>query len=1701
MNAAKEVTEELSDEMNDLISVAGEVPAEARHGGLESAANALLGQLDGSIFDDIRVKIEENLTELTSLIPAYDASCAGILAELSGVAGSLKGMLEELKGMIHQGSLCVSLEEFTSRLNTLETEWKEGGLGAKMLMAKTCLKGLVLTSQFSKDPVNLSTGNFYYEKEDLKIRGRMPLVFSRSYNALDESGGSLGLGWSHSLEERLTFPGEEAETPASHPVVVLHLIDGRELTFRLTKQDEEEAVYTDIHTGKEEIRKKEESYRYETGPLTYTFSGEGKLLHKKDEEGNALFYTYDETGVLTEVKQHTAGSNDETLSGFFRFSYKEDGRLKTILDHTGRSLSFFYLEDRLTEVTDPEGHTISYRYTEEGRMRAVKNARGTLTVRNDYDKQGRIVKQKFPDKGEMHYFYDEKTNTTVLTERNGSRITYVQDEELRNIKTIYHDSEESCTYNDRDEKTSVRDRLGHTTRYHYDNKGKVTGIVNALGEKTDLTYNGEGKLLTLKQNGVTLLKNAYDAKGRLLKNTDALGRVFQNHYNENGLLTRVSYPDGSQMELTYDERGNIVKIKEADGRILCYGYDALNRIVETTDGWGSKTTYAYDKKDKIVEVTNPEGRRRAYAYNESGKVTRIEDFDGGITTLTYNNLNKPESITDKEGRVTKRSYDRMWNVAEETAPTGAVTRYTYDADNRLSQVTLHRSAEAAPESVLCYHHDAAGNLLRTSAGKEDGLVTTASYEYDALNRVTAVTDGAGGRTTYTYHPNGKVSSITDPEGKTRSFTYNDAGELVKVTDEQGREKTYTYTLLGKVHTITDPVGRVTTYTYAPGGRLMKITYPEGRFLSYAYDEAGRVKEKENSDGYRLLYTYDSMGRVVEVTSSEGQKKSYTYDALGNVTSLTDASGATTRYTYTISGKLSTVTDALGSRTEYRYDALDNLIHISKKGGEGEPERTTTYKRNPFGQLECMVDALGEEEHYTYDAFGRMQEKQDREGNRTTFAYTPDGRVEQIHYGDGSEVTLQYDALRRLTQVKDTLGITTIKRNAEGAAERITGQTGQTVSYRYGRMGEKLAMTYPDGREVSYHYDENLRLTRVDIPVTPQENTHGTDMSAITYHYDGQGRLIKKQFPEGLRTHWHYDRKGQLTELVHEDEEGILDRYAYTYDDMGNKTGIRKERRGLENENGSYHYTYDALGRLTGVVKDGAELRYYTYDAFGNRTMVEDYQRGSKTACTYDALNHLLTRQEERTGMGGISSMDEMGETGKSTRLLTYGYDKRGNLIQELEGDTLLHGYTYNAGNRLAHAWNHKGEEAFYTYNGLGQRVGRRTSIAGEEETETYLLDFTRPYHNLLGIEKGNSRKTFYWDGNVIAMEEQNHTPVLPEESMQTDGNMPITGNIPTAGMHYYLLDELGSPLRVNGYAEGDKSAYLTYGYDEFGNDLYEDLEEAGIPNPYSRQGEEQPFGYTGYRYDSISHSYFAQAREYQPENGRFNAEDVIKGNGAFPETLNDYGYCLNNPMGYVDLNGKSFVPQPVYTGQVYLIEKYRSLLEEYENSLVESPQLPEVSNELPDYTEEINEFMEKKVEEFNNMPIHERYFQFYNQVKTGGEMDIKWEDIWNAAFDSETMPYVPAFIFNGEVIDPGILGNMTYGYLGTELGFTPIGLYYGGGWAHMKNVTESNIKAFECLVMPNYGDAPEDIQYIEAGIDWYWDEKKQNWLSDCEDIE
>lgn len=113
-------------------------------------------------------------------------------------------------------------------------------------------------------------------------------------------------------------------------------------------------------------------------------------------------------------------------------------------------------------------------------------------------------------------------------------------------------------------------------------------------------------------------------------------------------------------------------------------------------------------------------------------------------------------------------------------------------------------------------------------------------------------------------------------------------------------------------------------------------------------------------------------------------------------------------------------------------------------------------------------------------------------------------------------------------------------------------------------------------------------------------------------------------------------------------------------------------------------------------------------------------------------------------------------------------------MDEIEG-TLIHGYEYGAMNRLSKSWNDKGQEAFYLYNGLGQRTGKMQMVM----------------------------------------------------------------------------------LRIKPSSFEGGNEYLIYGYDEFGNELGEELKEAGIPNIYNRQNQEQPFGYIGYWYDGVSDTYFA----------------------------------------------------------------------------------------------------------------------------------------------------------------------------------------------------------------------------------------------------
>ena len=140
-----------------------------------------------------------------------------------------------------------------------------------------------------------------------------------------------------------------------------------------------------------------------------------------------------------------------------------------------------------------------------------------------------------------------------------------------------------------------------------------------------------------------------------------------------------------------------------------------------------------------------------------------------------------------------------------------------------------------------------------------------------------------------------------------------------------------------------------------------------------------------------------------------------------------------------------------------------------------------------------------------------------------------------------------------------------------------------------------------------------------------------------------------------------------------------------------------------------------------------------------------------------------------------------------------------------------------------------------------------------------ILDITRDHNNLLQKIEDGQKQTFTWDHEILSMESK-------------------------GCREYYIHDDLGSPIR----AIGTNGTEEIYGYDEFGNDLYHN---------------QTLFGYTGYEKDDTTGLLYAQAREYEPETGRFNGEDSAKGAIIIPFTLNPYTYVYNRPLTLVDRNG------------------------------------------------------------------------------------------------------------------------------------------------------------------------------------------------------
>lgn len=1033
----------------------------------------------------------------------------------------------------------------------------------------------------SSDPVNLSTGNFIYDHEDMQAGGEIPLSFHRYYNSKDTGTGTMGSCFLHNYEM------EVQKQPDQKAAVRMH--DGQFYYFAET-----DTGYVAENAAMGLLERTEDGYKLTCHPgmdAVY-FDENGKAARQENTNKRGITFIRDERGRLAKAETDTGS--------FLEYAYNSEGMLMEVTDHVGRKVKLEYDGGMLKTVTTPSGAVYTYSYGDNGRITETVNARNVTAVRNRYDSLFRVTHQEFPDGGTMDFEYDDKNSRVTLTERNGSRITYVHDSRYRNTATLYEDgTREKYLYNDRNQCICRTDRNGHTVRMSYDSRGNLTQTVDAGKRRINFTYDIFNNLTSLSINGRTRLKNHYDSKGNLTGTTDALGNRTTIKNDVFGRAEKITYADGSSTELSYDRRGNITAVTDGNGNSTSYEYDLLNRVIKTTDANNNGIHFSYDASDRISTVTDALGNVRKYTYNAGehwhyshdalDRIIAITNPAGGVAKFTYDALGRVTKAEDENGNTTCYEYTPNGNLAKVTDALGNETFYQYDAMGHLTQSSCTGANGEEPQNTT-YAWDKEGHVLAVT----DPLGDVERYTYDPAGRMKAKVDKDGYETAISYGADGQAEEIRYADGRTVSLTYNAIRQLEEVKDWLGTTK-IAMDEAGRVSSVTDPYGKTVGYEWGSMGERTAVLYPDGRkaayeynkamqltamklisnmeqekTIRYCYDEAGRLTGKQFPGGNRTDYHYNGAGKVEEILHTGAdftERYHYGYDVMGNkITAEKERPG---------------LPEDSGSFS-YGYDELNRLIHVSQNG-----KTLRAYGYDAFGNRSRKTEYQTAGElvtTYRYNTKNQLMQETDA---HETKDYAYDHRGNLLSVTSGEEVLKAY-GFDATNQMSSSMG--------------RTDGTIQKAVYQYNGLGHRMRQRIATGdaapaRTIRYTLDLTRQYHNL-LQKTTDRRTDGNLLhSSQVYFWDGNVAGMKE---EG-RDHFYFqDDLGSPMRLT--DETGRSEE-AYGFDEFGNNIRTAKD---------IFQDSMQSFG-FTGYQMDSAGGLYFAqarrYDSGIGRFVSEDIMRG------------------------------------------------------------------------------------------------------------------------------------------------------------------------------------------------------------------------------------------------------------------------------------------------------------------------------------------------------------------------------------------------------------------------------------------------------------------------------------------------------------
>ncbi|MCH8544932.1 MAG: RHS domain-containing protein [Alcanivorax sp.] len=640
--------------------------------------------------------------------------------------------------------------------------------------------------------------------------------------------------------------------------------------------------------------------------LDYTYDNAHRLIAIQDAEGNRIDYTLDFMGNQTATEMRDA-------SGVLRYS------LAQVHNNLGQ----------LTQIIRASGDADGYLYDALGRPIEQTDAL-SRTTDSLLDPLGRLRQQVAPDQSTIVYDYNAQGDLTAVTDPAGLTTAYSYNAFGDLITQISPDTgTTSHDYDAAGNRTRTTDSRGVVTDYQYDALNRLTHIQYPAAPAENITYSyddnnddnpGIGRLTGIQDaSGSTAYR--YNALGQVTRKTVVLaGQTVQIHYDYDaaGQLTGVTYPSGRTLSYSRDAQGRIETIStQASGqapKTLISGAQYLPFGPATHYSYGNglihQQTYDLDYRLTDIEISGISPvLERVYSYDPVSNITDIENslLPAKSQSFSYDALNR---LMDADGPYGFMSYDydsvgNRLGLQHNDGTQLVAESYSYASDSH-RLLTVERELDQQPDTTRSYQYDPAGNRVATES--TDG--TRQDYDYNAANRMSAVSVDQAQAADYHYNALGQRVRKILAGGNQEHYHYDEAGQLLAVTDDTGstlREYVYWDSLkvavilngtvyylhndhLGTPQVATDQNQAVVWMAdYEPFGR---VSVDPASSISLFSRFPGQYFDQETGLHYNYFRDYDpALGRYIQSDpiGLEGGINTYGY-ALQNPVKYIDPFG-------------------------------------------------------------------------------------------------------------------------------------------------------------------------------------------------------------------------------------------------------------------------------------------------------------------------------------------------------------------------------------------------------------------------------------------------------------------------------------------------------------------------------------------------------------------------------------------------------------------------------------------------------------------------------------------------------------------------------------------------------------------------------------------------------------------------------------------